>query len=47
MARHKRDSRILSKAEMRLASVKSISPTLEIGNNLTVKDYTNKIESLR
>ena len=47
MARHKRDSRILSKAEMRLASIKSISPSLEIGDNLTVKYYTSKIESLR
>ncbi|MDZ8221431.1 MULTISPECIES: hypothetical protein [unclassified Nostoc] len=47
MARQKRDSRILSKAEMRLASVKSISPTLDVGDNLTVKDYTNKIASLR
>ncbi|MCC5610656.1 hypothetical protein LC612_28875 [Nostoc sp. CHAB 5834] len=47
MARHKRNSRTLSKAEMRLASIKSISATLEVGDNLTVKDYTNKIESLR
>lgn len=47
MARHKRDSRILSKAEMRLASVKSISPTLNVGDSLTVKDYTDRIESLR
>jgi uncharacterized protein YukE len=47
MARRKRDSRILSKAEMRLASIKSISPTLDVGDSLTVKDYTDKIESLR
>jgi len=47
MARHKRDSRILSKAEMRLASIKSISLTLDVGDNLTAKDYTNKIASLR
>ncbi|MEH1908918.1 MAG: hypothetical protein V7L05_01715 [Nostoc sp.] len=47
MARRKRDSRILSKAEMRLASIKSISLTLNVGESLTVKDYTDKIESLR
>ncbi|MEH2228643.1 MAG: hypothetical protein V7K71_03235 [Nostoc sp.] len=47
MARPKSDSRILSKAEMRLASIKSISPTLDVGDSLTVKDYTDKIESLR
>ncbi|MHC5938125.1 hypothetical protein [Nostoc sp.] len=47
MARQKRDSRTLSKAEMRLASIKSISLTLDIGEGVTVKDYTDKIESLR
>ena len=47
MTRRKRDSRILSKAEMRLASIKSISSTLDVGDNLTVKDYTGKIASLR
>ncbi|MEH2128406.1 hypothetical protein [Nostoc sp.] len=47
MARPKRDSRILSKAEMRLASIKSINPTLDVGDSLTVKDYTDKIENLR
>lgn len=43
----KRALRIFSKAEMRLASIKSISPTLDLGDKLTVIDYTNKIESLR
>jgi len=47
MARRKRNSRILDKAEMRLASIKSISPTLDIGEGLTVKDYTEKIEKMR
>ncbi|MEH2396466.1 hypothetical protein [Nostoc sp.] len=47
MARHKRNSRILSKAEIRLASIKSINPTLDVGDRLTAKDYTDKIESLR
>ncbi|MBN3924768.1 hypothetical protein [Nostoc sp. NMS4] len=47
MARSKRNSRTLGKAELRLASIKSISPTLDVGESLTVKDYTQKIESLR
>lgn len=47
MARSKRNSRTLGKAEVRLASIKSISPTLDVGERLTVKDYTEKIESLR
>jgi uncharacterized protein YukE len=47
MARPKRNSRILSRAETRLASIKSINPTLNIGDGLTVKDYTDKIASLR
>ena len=47
MARRKRSSRSLGKAEVRLASIKSISPTLDVGESLTVKDYTEKIESLR
>jgi hypothetical protein len=47
MARRKRNSRILDKAEMRLASIKSISSTLDVGEGLTVKDYTDKIEKLR
>ncbi|WP_375480512.1 hypothetical protein [uncultured Nostoc sp.] len=47
MARSKRNSRTIGKAELRLASIKSISPTLNVGESLTVKDYTEKIESLR
>ncbi|MBW4452472.1 MAG: hypothetical protein KME55_07125 [Nostoc indistinguendum CM1-VF10] len=47
MARKKRNSRTLGKAEVRLASIKSISQTLDVGESLTVKDYTEKIESLR
>ncbi|AFY32230.1 hypothetical protein [Calothrix sp. PCC 7507] len=47
MARQKRNSRTLDKAEIRLASIKSISPTLDVGEGLTVKDYTQKIEDLR
>jgi uncharacterized protein YukE len=47
MARQKRNSRALGKAEIRLASIKSINSTLDVGEGLTVKDYTEKIESLR
>jgi len=47
MARKKRSSRILGKAEIRLASIKSINATLDVGESLTVKDYTGKIESFR
>jgi uncharacterized protein YukE len=47
MARRKRNSRTLNKAEVRLASIKSISPSLDVGEGLTVKDYTKKIENLR
>ncbi|MCL6754251.1 hypothetical protein KBT16_26040 [Nostoc sp. CCCryo 231-06] len=39
MARLKRKSRTPGKAEVRLASIKSISPTLDVGEKLTVKDY--------
>ena len=47
MARQKRNSGVLNKAQMRLACVKSISLTLDVGVGLTVKDYTDKIASLR
>ncbi|MDZ8030706.1 hypothetical protein [Nostoc sp. DedSLP04] len=47
MGRRKRNSRTLGKAELRLASVKSVSQTLDVGEGLTVKDYTEKIEMVR
>ncbi|MDZ8184013.1 MAG: hypothetical protein RMX96_04015 [Nostoc sp. ChiSLP02] len=47
MVRAKRNSRVLGKAETRLASVKSINPILDVGEGLTVKDYTDRIEKLR
>jgi uncharacterized protein YukE len=47
MSRRKRNSRILDKAEVRLASIKSISQSLDVGEGLTVQDYTKKIERLR
>ncbi|MCC5606850.1 hypothetical protein LC612_08650 [Nostoc sp. CHAB 5834] len=47
MARPKRNSRILGKAETRLASIKSINSSLDVGEGLSVNAYTVKIESLR
>ncbi|MDZ7960575.1 MAG: hypothetical protein RMY34_22285 [Aulosira sp. DedQUE10] len=47
MTRRKRNSRILNKAEIRLASIKSINSTLDLGEGLTVQDYNKKIASLR
>ncbi|MDZ8262599.1 hypothetical protein [Nostoc sp. ChiQUE01b] len=47
MARPKRNSRTLGKAQTRLASIKSINLSLDVGEGLSVKDYTGKIESLR
>ena len=47
MARRKRNSRTLGKAQLRLASIKSISQTLDVGEDLNVKYYTEKIEKMR
>ncbi|MEH2182878.1 hypothetical protein [Nostoc sp.] len=47
MARPKRNSRILGKAQTRLASIKSINSSLDVGEGLSVKDYTGKIQSLQ
>ncbi|BAY23233.1 hypothetical protein NIES2100_29970 [Calothrix sp. NIES-2100] len=47
MARIKRSSRILSNAEKRLASIESINSSLDVGEGLTVQNYTKKIEKLR
>ncbi|MDF5706821.1 MAG: hypothetical protein PUP90_03835 [Nostoc sp. S4] len=47
MARPKRNSRILGKAETRLASIKSINSSLDVGQGLSVNDYIVKIEKLR
>ncbi len=47
MTRMKRSSRILLKAEKRLASIESINSALDVGEGLTVQGYTEKIETLR
>ncbi|OUL25265.1 hypothetical protein BV378_17085 [Nostoc sp. RF31YmG] len=47
MARIKRSSRILSKAEKRLASIESINSNLDVGEGLTVQGYNEKIAKMR
>lgn len=47
MARQKRSSAILQKAEKRQAGMQAIDPTLDLGNHLTLKTYVTLIETLR
>ncbi len=47
MARLKRSSQVLEKAEHRCAGLKSISGTLDLGEGLTVENYLLLIDSLR
>jgi hypothetical protein len=47
MARSKRSSQVLEKAERRCASLKSISETLDLGDGLTVENYLLLMDSLR
>ncbi|MBD2168555.1 hypothetical protein H6G04_29685 [Calothrix membranacea FACHB-236] len=47
MTRMKRSSRVLSKAEKRLASIESINSNLDVGEGLTVQGYIEKIQKLR
>ena len=47
MARRKRSSKALEKADRRIASLRSISPDLNLGNGLTVDAYTNLITDMR
>jgi len=47
MARRKRSSKVLEKADRRIASLRSISPDLNLGNGLTVDVYTNLITDMR
>jgi len=46
MARRKRSSKVLEKASRRIASLRSISPNLNLGNGLTVETYTELITDL-
>jgi hypothetical protein len=45
MARLKRGSRILNKAEQRLASIQAIDPNLILGTNLSIETYTQEIKA--
>jgi uncharacterized protein YukE len=47
MARPKRSSVTLQKAEKREAALQSINPTLNLGNGLTLEAYSTLIETLR
>lgn len=47
MARPKRSSATLQKAEKREAGLQSISPTLDLGNQLTIEGYATLIQTLR
>lgn len=47
MARPKRTSPALTKAEQREAGMRSIDETLDLGNGLNLKNYTQKIQNLR
>ncbi|MEM6867312.1 MAG: hypothetical protein AAF528_02910 [Cyanobacteria bacterium P01_C01_bin.121] len=47
MARRKKASAVLAKAEKRLASIKSIDAKLDLCNGTTIAWYENEIASLR
>lgn len=47
MARKKRSSRALQKAERRLAAIRSINHNLDLGDNLTAESYNNLIKATR
>ncbi len=47
MARPKRSSATLQRAEKREAGLQSISPILDLGNGLTLETYSDLIETLR
>ena len=47
MARRKRSSKVLEKADRRIASLRSINPDLNLGNGLTVDVYTTLITDMR
>ena len=47
MARQKRGSRTLDKAQRRLASMLSIGDKLDLGSGLTTQNYLKAINELR
>jgi hypothetical protein len=46
MARRKRTSTVLDKADRRLAGLEAISPNLDLGNNMSVKEFRKLIEEV-
>ncbi|MBW4469017.1 MAG: hypothetical protein KME45_01285 [Stenomitos rutilans HA7619-LM2] len=47
MARLKRSSTSVDKAERRIAGLKSINPALDLGKGLTIKAFSEQIEATR
>ena len=47
MSRQKRGSKILDKAEVRAAALRSIDPSLDLGNGLTLTEFNGLIEQMR
>lgn len=47
MSRPKRSSKVLDKAQRRLAGLKSISTSLDLGNGLTLESFLETIEESR
>ena len=47
MARPKRSSVVLQKAEKREAGLQSISDNLDLGNDLTLETYSQRLQALR
>ncbi len=47
MSRRKKSSRVLEKAERRVAAVTSIDPKLDLGNGLTLKGYEGALGDTR
>ena len=47
MARQKRSSRVIEKAQQRAAGLKMISENLEVGNSLTLESFSATIEQIR
>ncbi|MBD2104946.1 hypothetical protein [Leptolyngbya sp. FACHB-261] len=47
MARRKRTSRVLEKAELRASGLKAVDPQLEFDNSVKLSNFTSTIERLR
>lgn len=47
MPRKKRSSPVLDRGERRAAALKSVSPSLDLGEGLTLENYTLQLELLR